>query len=281
MAPSTESVSLKLVGIDDYLNGQTVDGEHYVILRLQEGSEDLYIMYNRAEGVNSGVRGSANLVTVVEQKGDRKQSWQLAELDAGETYTKTNWNGSGDNLIVSICNLVPGVPDHANIVAYLESDPSVSCDGFTFPPTFSPTPSPEKLHVSYYAVSLTSLPEEGLSSLTPYDTEYVGNIDFSPGSGTFAGSGLENDVAALFEGYLKFSFTDTYYLCLTSDDGSKLFIDDSLIIDNDGSHGRVEKCAVYDATAGVEKVMVEYFERGGGATLILKWVPLSRRKLTM
>ena len=234
-------------------------------------------MYNRAKGVNRGVRGSANLVTVAEQKGDRRQSWQLGELDAGDTYVKTNWNGSGNNLVVSVCNLVPGIPDHANIVARIDSDTSVSCDGFTFAPTASPTPFLEKLHVSYYAVSLTSLPDEGLSSLTPYKTEYVGNIDFRPGSGTFAGSERENGVAALFEGYLNFPFPDTYYLCLTSDDGSKLFIDDELVIDNDGTHGSVQECSFYDAT-GVAKIVVEYFENGGGATLYLQWVPMTRRE---
>ena len=127
-------------------------------------------------------------------------------------------------------------------------------------------------------MALSSLPDEGLGSLTPYDTEYVRNIDYNPGSGVFAGSGRANDVAALFEGYLAFPVArDSYYFCLTSDDGSKLFIDNELVIDND-STGRSEKCAVHDATEDVSKVSVEYFERSGGSTLIFKWVPLSRRK---
>eukprot|EP00559_Dactyliosolen_fragilissimus_P002113 CAMPEP_0184871582 /NCGR_PEP_ID=MMETSP0580-20130426/40802_1 /TAXON_ID=1118495 /ORGANISM="Dactyliosolen fragilissimus" /LENGTH=1122 /DNA_ID=CAMNT_0027374259 /DNA_START=125 /DNA_END=3490 /DNA_ORIENTATION=- len=279
--PSTEPVTLKLAGIDDYLNDKTTEGEHHVILRLKEGGEDLYILYNRAKGVNSGVRGSVDLVTVVEQRGgDRRQSWQLAELDAGETFTKSNWDGSGQNLIVSVCNTVPGKgadPDIANIVAYVDDGTSpVSCDGFTFAPTNSPTNSPTRLHVSYYAVSLSSLPDEGLGSLTPYYTEYVGNINFNAGSGSFAGSGRSNDVAALFEGYLKFPVQkDSYYLCLTSDDGSKLFIDDELVIDNDVS-GRTKKCGVYDATEDISRVEVEYFERSGGSVLVFEWVPLSR-----
>ena len=80
----------------------------------------------------------------------------------------------------------------------------------------------------------------------------------------------------LFPGYLAFELSDSYYICITSDDGSKLFIDDSLVIDNDGSHGAVEKCAVYNALAGVKKVQIEYFEGGGGSVLFVEWVPLSR-----
>ena len=41
---STESARLKLAGIDDYLNGQTIEGVHVVILRLKEGNEDLYVI---------------------------------------------------------------------------------------------------------------------------------------------------------------------------------------------------------------------------------------------
>ena len=71
----------------------------------------------------------------------------------------------------------------------------------TFPsanPSFNSTGN---VHVNYYAVSLNILPEEGLRSLTPYDDGYVPNIDFQlSGSGGFATSGRDEDVAALFEG---------------------------------------------------------------------------------
>ena len=64
---------------------------------------------------------------------------------------------------------------------------------------------------------------------------------------------------------------------MKGDDGSKLFIDDELVIDNDVM-GRTEKCTTYDAIVDVSKISVEYFERSGGSTLVMEWVPLSRRK---
>ena len=79
-----------------------------------------------------------------------------------------------------------------------------------------------------------------------------------------------------FVGYLDFPIDDSYYICITSDDGSKFFIEGSLIISNDGTHGAVQKCATYDTLAGVKQVEVEYFQQGGGATLTLEYVPLSR-----
>ena len=83
-------------------------------------------------------------------------------------------------------------------------------------------------------------------------------------------------VIIIFLGYLDFPLTDEYYICLTSDDGSKLFIEDSLVISNDGLHGAVQECAFYSSSAGVKHIEVEYFQRGGGAILTLQYVPLSR-----
>jgi len=132
------------------------------------------------------------------------------------------------------------------------------------------------VHVNYYeAPAWIDLPSAGLSSLSPYMSEWVGNINYPSTTGVFAGSGRNIEVAALFQGYLKFPFPDSYWLCITSDDGSKLFIDDTLVIDNGGLNGYVEKCSFYDG-AGVSKVEVEYFQRGGKNALFLSWVPMSR-----
>ena len=75
---------------------------------------------------------------------------------------------------------------------------------------------------------------------------------------------------------MDFPIDDSYYICITSDDGSKLFIEGSLVISNDGLHGAVQECVTYDTLGGVKQVDVEYFQRGGGATLRLEYVPLSR-----
>ena len=48
------------------------------------------------------------------------------------------------------------------------------------------------------------------------------------------------------------------------------------MIDNDGLHGATQECIMYETLAGVKKVQIEYFERGGDAVLFLEFVPLSR-----
>ncbi len=124
-----------------------------------------------------------------------------------------------------------------------------------------------KVNIKYYdATGWTSLPTAGLDSLTPYATDTTYSINYKQSEGEFAKSGRTNDVAALFQGYVHIDAIVTQ-ICVTSDDGSKLYIDDVLYIDNDGLHGSQEVCA--PISAGVYKLDLEYFERGGNSQLIL------------
>ena len=51
-----------------------------------------------------------------------------------------------------------------------------------------------------------------------------------------------------------------YRFALTSDDGSKLFIDDQEVVDNDGIHPLLAKSASVDLAGGIHKIRVQYFQ---------------------
>ncbi len=51
-----------------------------------------------------------------------------------------------------------------------------------------------------------------------------------------------------------------YRFSLLSDDGSKLYIDDQLVIDNDGVHAPEEKDGVVELAGGVHAIRVSYFQ---------------------
>ena len=126
-----------------------------------------------------------------------------------------------------------------------------------------------RINVKYYdADGWTALPPAGLSSLTPYATGTTYSIDYELSYDEFAGSGRTDNVAAWFTGYL---YVDQVIsrICLNSDDGSKLFIDDVLKINNDGLHSAKRRCA--GIAQGLYKFDVEYFEGGGRAMLVLEW----------
>ncbi|MCX6134241.1 MAG: family 20 glycosylhydrolase [Ignavibacteriales bacterium] len=58
-----------------------------------------------------------------------------------------------------------------------------------------------------------------------------------------------------------------YAFYLASDDGSKLFLDDKELINNDGAHGMVEASSKTTLTSGKHKLEVRYFQQGGAQDL--------------
>ncbi|MBI4809850.1 MAG: hypothetical protein HY800_00045 [Ignavibacteriales bacterium] len=78
-----------------------------------------------------------------------------------------------------------------------------------------------------------------------------------------------DNFAAQFFGTISIEKDDDYKFYLTSDDGSKLFIDGNEVIDHDGLHGPSEKSGKVRLTSGKHKVEVQYLQRWGGKVLTL------------
>ncbi len=69
-----------------------------------------------------------------------------------------------------------------------------------------------------------------------------------------------------------------YGFGLTSDDGSKLYIDDRLLIDNDGIHPAVKLARSARLTRGVHRIRVSYFQGPrDGLALVLEVAPPGER----
>ncbi len=51
-----------------------------------------------------------------------------------------------------------------------------------------------------------------------------------------------------------------YHFELTSDDGSRLYIDDQPVVDNDGIHAVVTKSGSVDLSGGIHRMRVQYFQ---------------------
>jgi len=132
VTPTSGSVILNMLSIDDYLNGQATSEDQYTISRITGTNEDdLYVMYNRAEGINYQVAGHRDQVTIVRQNGPNRASWLEAglgfETDVSSQWIKSNWDGRGRNLVVQICEKVAGTPDYARVIVYLQGLNDVSC----------------------------------------------------------------------------------------------------------------------------------------------------------
>ena len=62
-----------------------------------------------------------------------------------------------------------------------------------------------------------------------------------------------------------------YTFYITSNDGSKLYINDKLFVDNDGEHGAKEMSNTLHLSRGRHKMGVEYFNGGGGKVLSVSY----------
>lgn len=78
-------------------------------------------------------------------------------------------------------------------------------------------------------------------------------------------------VAFVYRGFLRVPKDELYRFALTSDDGSKLWIDGKLVVDNDGLHGSEEKRGAAPLAAGLHTIEVVWFNATGGADLKLEW----------
>lgn len=118
---------------------------------------------------------------------------------------------------------------------------------------------------SYYELgSLTKIPNFTL--LNPIAT---GNL-----SGISLGVKQRNlHYAIKFEAAINLPASGTYTFYLKSDDGTKLFIDDVMLVDHDGAHNNTtEKSGSRSLTAGKHKFRLEYFN-GASSTenITLNW----------
>jgi hypothetical protein len=81
----------------------------------------------------------------------------------------------------------------------------------------------------------------------------------------------KENVGLIYQGYLKMSKDDVYTFYLSSDDGSRLFIDGEELINHDGLHGNDEKLAKAALKKGYHEVRVEFIQATGGIDLKLKY----------
>ena len=114
------------------------------------------------------------------------------------------------------------------------------------------------LLVYYYEGEWDSLPD--FSILSPVLSKTINEINLKPAP-------RQQDFALKFEGFIKVSADGVYTFYINSDDGSKLFVNDHLIVSNDGLHGMREEYGKVALKTGYHKIAVEFFQKKGGLGL--------------
>src|SRR5690606_30097254 len=114
------------------------------------------------------------------------------------------------------------------------------------------------LRFEYVEGDFQSLPD--FASLTPIKSGEVDGFDLSPRA-------RQERFAFRYRGYLRVPADGGYRFRIRSDDGSRLWIGDRLVVGSDGLHAAQERSGVIAPGAGAHPITVEMFQRCGDVDL--------------
>jgi hypothetical protein len=162
---------------------------------------------------------------------------------------------------------IPGYPDFTVALS-----PGVApgltegCDG-NEPPS-------GRMRGQVYAIPLETRLIPDFNTLSPIETVCLDRLDVTPRRSVYPAFPGMRDRYRWFAVNLEGTFTvddpGLYYFRLTSDDGSQFYIDDKLVIDNDGYHPPRMALAAASLAAGQHTIHVPYYQAAGPLALVLE-----------
>ncbi|KIC45528.1 hypothetical protein RA28_10665, partial [Ruegeria sp. ANG-S4] len=263
-----------------YIDGKLVisnDGLHAareqdVTLNLAAGAHKIEIFYFENKGLST-----LQLEWVGPDSNGRREvisgdslSHTVAGEDDSDDTSADNGGSTPDtpddgDTVVDNGGSTPDTPDSGDTDTGSGSTPDTPDDG--------PTKTNQGLLARGFVIpaattSLTQIDFEADSAATFQTTELNSRFRFDP----FWKNGPSDYFAVQYAGDLNVATGGKYTFYLTSDDGSALYVDGQLVIDNDGRHPDVSRIITLDLSAGAHDIEVRYFESGAAQTLILEWV---------
>lgn len=110
------------------------------------------------------------------------------------------------------------------------------------------------------------------------DVTGVGLAGTGPGANTYQALGYagglfpdQNNFVGRFTGKINISATGDYVFTTRSDDGSVLFIDGQLVVDNNNNQGMTNRTGTINLSAGLHDIQVLHYEGSGGSGLVVAY----------
>ncbi len=123
-------------------------------------------------------------------------------------------------------------------------------------------------------MGFTVLPD--LTNRLPDHVEAGMNVNYGNGGGAWAsilGGTIPyaDEYSLRMTGYITIPTDGIYGFEISSDDGSKLWVDGTEVIDHDGTHAFSAQAGQIELAAGQVSIQIEYFENTGVQGLELRW----------
>jgi hypothetical protein len=243
------------IGANYLHDGNSGKGSKSVTYRpeLAAGVYEVYINYtsgdNRASNVPVTINYDGGSATVTVNQRSGGGVWKLLG-----TYTFAA--GTAGNVVIS----------NAGTSGYVIADAIKFVPVATEPPAYRPADNPANVvngvEYAYYEGTWSVLPD--FSTLISVAEGDCANVDL--------GLRLRDDnFAFVFRGYVEVPQDGVYTFYTTSDDGSRLYIGGTEVVNNDGAHAAQERSGTIALAAGLHEMAVAFFEATGNQVLEVRY----------
>lgn len=118
------------------------------------------------------------------------------------------------------------------------------------------------LNYKYYEGTWSALPN--FSTLIPIETGNTPGVDISVRN-------RDENYAIQWEGYIYIPVAGNYTFETNSDDGSRVWINGSLVVDNDGAHGMQYREGTRNLSVGSHQIVIGFQQGAGGFGMEFYW----------
>ncbi len=212
-------------------------------------------------------------ITLLKNEGilplDKRAVKRIAVIGPNAAKTRSGGGGSSGIFPWHTVSPVQGVRDVVGTGVEIVTAEGVSLDKFavaTVPSSVLRTPDGKEqgLRGEYF----TNTDFNGTPAFVRIDPML--DLDFKT-RGADPRIGTDN-FSARWTGLFTPTETRRYFLGTVSDDGSRLYVDGKLLVDNWGSHGMVQETAAIAMEAGrTYSIRIDYFQEGGDAGVKFVW----------
>ena len=208
----------------------------------------------------SVVGQNVNLSIIATDPDGQNLTYQATDLPLGLNINQNSGVISGQVTNTGLYNATITVSD-------ADSSVEVQFNWRVFPPGSIPGVSYE-----YFEGSWSVLPN--FDNLTPVTTGTFTNFNISPRN-------RNDNFAFRLSARINIEQAGNYTFYTSSDDGSSLWIDGNLVVDNDGLHAIQERSGEIFLSAGQHSIVVSMFELTGGEGLTVQYssASISKRQI--